>query len=168
MKNPKDITGQRFGRLTAIRRTGKDKFSHSIWLCECDCGNFTQVVIGSLTTGKTRSCGCFDHEAHIERPNRTTHGQHSTRLYRIWKGMKTRCTNPNNPSYQKWYGAKGVKVCREWYYNFWIFRNWAILHGYKDYLTLDRIDPYGNYEPSNCRWATWKEQAHNKKGGGHH
>lgn len=168
MKNPKNIAGQRFGRLTAIKRTGQDRFGHSIWLCSCECGDTKEIAIHSLTSGRTKSCGCLDREKHILRPNRLTHGECGTRLYRIWKKMKSRCHNPNDPDYQRWYGSKGVSVCLEWYYNFWIFRNWSILHGYKDDLSIDRIDPYGNYEPSNCRWATALEQARNKRGGVSH
>lgn len=91
----------------------------------------------------------------------TIHGGYGTRLYRIWKGVLSRCRNESSTDY-KWYGAKGVTVCEEWneYVN---FRDWAISNGYKDDLTIDRIDPFGNYEPSNCRWATIKEQNFNKR-----
>ena len=164
----KNITGQKFGRLTALERVGKNSCGHSIWRCQCECGRTTEVVLHSLTCGKTRSCGCLDYEAHITHPNRRTHRACGTRLYRIWKKMKSRCHNPNDPDYQHWYGSKGVCVCSEWFYNFWIFRNWSILHGYKDNLTIDRINPCGNYEPSNCRWATALEQARNKRGGDPH
>lgn len=80
--------------------------------------------------------------------------------------MKSRCYNKNTEDYKKWY--KDVQICDEWKQNFWIFRNWSILHGYKDDLTIDRIDPFGNYEPSNCRWVTSEVQANNKRKGGDH
>lgn len=165
----KDLSGQRFSRLTVIAYAGKNKHNRSLWLCKCDCGNTKVISSNALQQGTTKSCGCLNQENHITKPNRTTHGQSHTRLYRIWKAMKSRCNNPNNPSYQKWYGSKGVKICDEWNQNFWMFYNWSICHGYKDNLTIDRINPEGNYEPSNCRWATPKEQAQNKrKGGGCH
>lgn len=161
----KDISGQVFGRLTAIERVGKNRFGHSLWKCACSCGNETTTLLQSLTRGITRSCGCLDHEAHLLRPNRRVHGDWGTRLYRIWKAMKTRCNNPNNPSYIKWYGAKGVKVCDEWNKSFIPFKEWALSHGYREDLSIDRINPYGDYEPSNCRWATASEQARNKRKG---
>ena len=161
----KDLTNQKFGRLTVISFAGTNKYHHAMWLCRCSCGNEKVINGGSLQQGKTRSCGCLDRELHKTNPNRTTHGESKTRLYRIWKRMKSRCYNPNTEDYQKWYGGQGVKICDEWKYNFWIFRNWSILHGYKDNLTIDRIDPFGNYEPSNCRWVTPTIQANNKRKG---
>ena len=137
-----------------------------MWLCECDCGNKKVISSDCLTMGKTKSCGCLDKEKHITSPNRTTHGLYGTRIYRIWKAIKTRCNNPNSIDYKKYYGSKGVKICDEWNYNFWKFYDWSICHGYKDNLSIDRIDPYGNYEPSNCRWVTMKVQANNKRKGG--
>ena len=89
------------------------------------------------------------------------HGKTNTRLFCIWRSMLTRCTNSNNKSY-KYYGGKGVKICEEWLNNFENFYNWAVNNGYAENLTIDRINVNGNYEPSNCRWATMKEQGSNK------
>lgn len=91
---------------------------------------------------------------------KTVHGMCNTRLYHIWNAMKQRCENPKAINY-KYYGAKGVSVCQEWRNNFRSFYSWAMAHGYENDLTLDRVDGSGNYEPSNCRWATAKEQQNN-------
>lgn len=88
------------------------------------------------------------------------HGGRNTRLYRCWKGMRNRCYNPNNPKYYR-YGGRGIVVCDEWE-DFAVFRDWALANGYNDELSIDRIDNDGNYEPSNCKWSTPKEQANNR------
>lgn len=158
----KNLIGKTYGRLTVISYSGKNKHGRSMWLCKCNCGNYKIISSNSLQRGLTKSCGCLDREKHISNPNRTTHGESGTRLYRIWKAMKNRCCNPNSPDYKKYYGNKGVKVCDDWKYNYQSFRNWAISHGYEENLSIDRIDLNGNYEPSNCRWATAYEQRHNQ------
>lgn len=91
-----------------------------------------------------------------------THGGWGTRLYKIWEGMKARCNNPNDTGYCN-YGGKGVAVCDEWNNDFLLFKNWAELNEYENDLTIDRINPYGNYEPLNCRWATASQQQKNKR-----
>lgn len=158
-----DLTDKVFGRLTVLEFAERAKDHHALWLCQCSCGN-TKVISGnSLQQGRTKSCGCLDKEAHVQRPNRTDHGFSHHRLYRIWKAMKNRCLNPNSPDYQKYYGGRGITICDSWKNNFWRFYNWTILNGYNDNLSIDRIDPNGNYEPSNCRWATPEEQRRNQR-----
>lgn len=154
----KDMTGKRFGRLTVKEFAGMNYRHSATWLCVCDCGNLKTVDGNSLRMGGVRSCGCLDKEAHITRPNRRTHGMNGTRINRIWRAMKARCANRND----KLYGGRGISVCAEWS-DFEPFYEWAIANGYTDDLTIDRIDPDGDYCPSNCRWITIKEQQSNRR-----
>lgn len=151
-----DLTGQRFGRLVVKRIVGHNPAK---WECECDCGNITSVNADSLKSGTTVSCGCYFRERREE--SRHKHDESHTRLHRIWTGMKSRCYNPKQQSYER-YGARGIRVCDEWRNDYIAFRDWSIANGYNDDLSIDRIDNDGNYEPSNCRWATNKAQARNK------
>ena len=164
----RNLTGQKFGSLKVICPVAKNNRNAVLWLCECDCGLDAIIESGALVRGLTRSCGCLDREAHQLRPNRTAHGQCGTRLYRIWKKMKSRCTNPNDPDYQKYYGSRGITVCDEWFHSFQAFHDWAMSHGYSDDLSIDRMDNDKGYSPDNCRWATAEEQRHNQRleGGG--
>ena len=150
-----DLTGQRFGKLKVIELAAKDKRGECKWLCKCDCGN-TKVVYGyHLRKGHTVSCGCHMLVTH------KTHGESKTRLYKIWLKMRDRCSNPKSENY-KYYGGQGVTICKEWA-DYEAFKIWALNNGYSNELTIDRIDPCGNYEPSNCRWVTMTEQLKNKR-----
>lgn len=153
-----DLTGERFGRLVVLRQVDSAN-SMSRYECLCDCGNKTIVYGNNLRRGYTQSCGCYRHEC--EKVNTRTHGREPRRIYRIWSGMLNRCNNPNNGRY-KHYGGRGITVCGEWH-DFTAFRDWALSHGYREDLSIDRINNDGNYEPDNCRWATAKEQAQNKR-----
>lgn len=146
-----DLANKRFGKLTALKYVGNSK-----WLCKCDCGNETRVNAYKLTSGHTKSCGCLKHNGY-----HYTHKLGKPKTYSHWVNMKTRCLSRNNAKYKD-YGARGITICDEWL-DFKNFHEWAINNGFKDDLTLDRIDVNGNYEPSNCRWITMFEQASNKR-----
>lgn len=154
----KDISGQKFGRLTALHRLHNTK-GRVKWLCICDCGNLTEVVSTHLYSNHTKSCGCLNREP---TKGHTKHGKKNTRLYHVWIGMKQRCYNKNHKHY-KHYGGRGIAVCSEWVDDFQAFYDWSINNGYEDNLTIDRMDVNGNYEPSNCRWVTMEQQNNNRR-----
>lgn len=162
--NPIDLTGQRFGRLTVLEVSPKRARRELMWVCQCDCGNVVTVRGKCLRKGETKSCGCYNKEVSSKRNKvlATKHGWYGTRLYRIYRRMKDRCTNPNVPMYHH-YGGRGITVCDEWMNDPKAFCEWAMANGYEDNLTIDRIDTNGNYEPSNCRWVTNIQQQRNKR-----
>ena len=146
-----DRTGQRFGKLEVKEFAGRNNLKKVLWKCLCDCGKESIVVAGSLVTGNTTSCGCD--------AGSYKHGGTGKGSYNSWKAMVRRCTNPKDKDYKR-YGAKGTLICERWieYSNF--VEDMGEPNGDE---TLDRINVYGNYEPSNCRWAGVKTQNRNTR-----
>lgn len=146
-----DRTGQRFGRLVVVEQAGRNDLKKVLWRCQCDCGNLTVVTSGCLVTGNTTSCGCYLQE------KITKHGGWKNASYNTWRAMLRRCYNPHDKDYPR-YGGSGITVCARW-------------HNYRNFVadmgepvgaeTLDRKNPYGNYELDNCRWADLPTQARN-------
>lgn len=167
MSVKEDLTGRVVGRLTVIERAEDfirpNGLHRPRWLCRCECGNTTVVLGQNLKNGSTLSCGCLGEERRMLAVTKhgDTAGGGKHRLYSILTGMKNRCYDVKHEKYAN-YGGRGITICDEWLNSYENFKEWALSHGYRDDLTIDRINHDGNYEPDNCRWITHREQQHNK------
>jgi hypothetical protein len=153
-----DLVGIRFGRLIVLE-SSKTKNNRAMWLCICDCGENAVIAGKYLRKGLTKSCGCIQRECASN--INASHGQSKTATYRTYRSMLSRCYNKKQACYSK-YGQLGVKVCDRWLESFENF--YADMGDRLDGMTLDRNNPFGDYTPDNCKWATSKEQGLNKRG----
>lgn len=172
MSCSKDLSNKKFDFLTVIslhhiedvpdpnrNRTVKVKY----WLCKCDCGNEVIRRGSTLTNNKTHSCGCkISYKATLEREKRLKKHPHYKEIHAKWSRIKERLYNPNSIGYKN-YGGRGIVMCEEWKSNSFEFYKWAINNGWKEGLTIDRIDNEGNYCPENCRWVDMKTQNRNTR-----
>lgn len=163
----KDFSGNVYGNIEVLEKTNRRKRDYVVYICKCNsCG---KVFENSLETYRKRAkkgittmtCGCYDRHHN----NFYKNGLSNTRLRHIYDHMKSRCYNSNNPAYKN-YGYRGITICKEWLdvnNGFETFYNWAIANGYKEDLTIDRINVNGNYEPDNCRWIEFGKQMNNRR-----
>lgn len=162
------LGGEIYNKLTIIKEIepeiqyNKGKASPiRVVECLCECGNITKARWVMLRNWETKSCGCLTRKQAKINTDQTTHGLSKHPLYSIWGGMKQRCYEEQNKRYDR-YGGRGIIICEEWVYDFKAFYDWAIYNGWRKGLTIERKDNDGDYEPSNCKWATTKEQCGNR------
>lgn len=166
MPNFKNLTGEKFGRLTVIgvsRKAESGNRERYYWRCKCDCGNEKEVRTDCLTNGLVKSCGCLKKDQ--DKINLTKYHKHKlshTKLWDTYYGMKSRCYDKTDKRYSD-YGGRGIEICPEWLENFENFVSWSLENGFDDNLQIDRIDNDSGYSPRNCRWISIKENCRNRR-----
>ena len=171
----RDIANQKYGRLTALEyshtvKSASGKSRRTYWVFQCECGNIKVLRMDGVVSGKIKSCGCLKKEQDEINLNRkgskptkyNSEGLSNHPLYHKWLGIKRRCYNKNDSSYDN-YGGRGITMCDEWLYDFKSFFDWSINNGWEEGLQIDRIDNDGNYEPSNCRFVDIKTNCNNRR-----
>lgn len=166
------MVGKRFGMLEILERCGSTDDGRALWLCRCDCGN-ELVVPTNIIKGK-KHCGCQTKrlmseasKGRLRKNGFKIHGDSNSRLYRVFISMIDRCEREGHVQYAN-YGGRGIKVCEEWRHDYSAFRKWALANGYDEgaargECTIDRIDPDGDYSPTNCRFIDMRAQQNNKR-----
>ena len=167
MEKYKNLIGQKFGRLTIIEIRYELHAGHmrEMYLCQCECGTVKLMRADGIKAGRSVSCGCYGREMRLKATNKhvlSNCSQLHHPLYDVWCGIIQRCCNPNNKEYKN-YGGREITVCDKWRNNFQVFYDWAMAHGYRRGLQIDRIDVNRGYSPENCRWTTPFVQSRNKR-----